>query len=169
MIHLPILTTMKTPIITRHGYNRLMNELNHLWRVERRETTEKVTWAAALGDRSENADYKELKAKLRRLDKRIRYLQKRTEALRVVDYNPQQEGKVFFGAEVEIENEQEEILTVRIVGYDEIFFEDQEGYISVDSPMAKALLGKEVDDDIRVDTPTGIQEWLINRIVYPRS
>jgi len=108
-----------------------------LWRVERPETTRKVTWAASLGDRSENADYQYNKKKLREIDRRVRYLRKCLENLKVVDYSPQQENKVYFGAWVEIENEQGQVLELRLVGYDEIF--GRRDYISIDSPMARAL------------------------------
>lgn len=86
---------MKTNLITLGGYEKLQQELEHLWRVERRETVEKVSWAASLGDRSENADYKYNKQKLRKIDGRIRYLTKRLEQVKVVYYSPQQDGKVF--------------------------------------------------------------------------
>lgn len=155
---------MRTPLITRSGYRKLKTELDHLWREERPETTRKVTWAASLGDRSENADYQYNKKRLREIDRRVRYLRKCLENLKVVDYSPQQEGKVFFGAWVEIENEDGKTLSLRIVGYDEIF--GRKDYISVDSPMARSLIGKSVDDDITVKTETGIFEWWINRIWY---
>ena len=96
---------MRTAILTREGFENLKAELDKLWRVDRRETTKQVSWAASLGDRSENADYKENKRKLRQLDSRIRYVTKRLESVQVVDYHPAQDGRVFFGAWVEIENE----------------------------------------------------------------
>ncbi len=96
---------MKTPLVTREGYEKLKQELNYLWREERPEVTKKVTWAASLGDRSENADYQYNKKRLREIDRRVRYLTKCLENLKIVDYSPQQEGKVFFGAWVEIEND----------------------------------------------------------------
>lgn len=96
---------MKTPLVTREGYEKLKQELNYLWREERPEVTKKVTWAASLGDRSENADYQYNKKRLREIDRRVRYLTKCMENLKIVDYSPQQEGKVFFGAWVEIEND----------------------------------------------------------------
>ena len=139
---------MKTPLITRKGYLKLQQELDHLWREERPEITRKVTWAASLGDRSENADYQYNKKKLREIDRRVRYLRKCLENLKVVDYSPQQEGKVFFGAWVEIENDEGKVLQLRLVGYDEIF--GRKDYISIDSPMARALVGKEEDDDLSV-------------------
>lgn len=89
--------TMKTPLITREGYEKLKQEMDYLWRQERPEVTKKVTWAASLGDRSENADYQYNKKRLREIDRRVRYLTKCLEQLKIVDYSPQQEGKVFFG------------------------------------------------------------------------
>ena len=107
---------MKTDLITRDGYNKLKEELDYLWREYRPEITKKVTWAASLGDRSENADYKENKRLLRQIDSRVRYLRKRLEVLKVVDYSPEQEGRVFFGAWVEIENEDGQKMSFKIVG-----------------------------------------------------
>ena len=129
---------MKTPLITREGYENLKKEMDTLWREERPEVTKKVTWAASLGDRSENADYQYNKKRLREIDRRVRYLTKCLENLKIVDYSPQQEGKVFFGAWVEIENDDGDLKRFRIVGYDEIF--GRKDYISIDSPMARALL-----------------------------
>jgi len=155
---------VKTPLVTRKGYLKLREEMDALWRQERPEVTRKVTWAASLGDRSENADYQYNKKRLREIDRRVRYLRKCLEYLKVVDYNPEQEGKVFFGAWVTIENEQDKTLTLRIVGYDEIF--GRNDYISVDSPMARALIGKAEDDDVVVTTEAGKFEWWITRIWY---
>ncbi|GAB2991452.1 transcription elongation factor GreB [Psychrosphaera aestuarii] len=156
---------MNTNLVTREGYLALQAELDELWRVTRPEITRKVTWAASLGDRSENADYKENKRLLRQIDRRVRFLRKRLEDLQIVDYSPQQEGKVFFGALVEIENEQQETLTFRIVGPDEIY--GRRDYISIDSPMARAILKKSVDDEFEVDTPSGKKMWFVNHISYP--
>jgi len=155
---------LATPLITRQGYELLKLELDELWRVERPDITRKVTWAAGLGDRSENADYQYNKRRLREIDRRVRYLRKCIENLKVVDYHPDQEGKVFFGAWVEVENEAQEILRFRIVGYDEIF--QNPDYISIDSPMARALLKKQVDDEVEVTTDVGTQLWYINLIEY---
>lgn len=155
---------MKTNLITREGYDALKTELTHLWREERPETTKKVTWAASLGDRSENADYQYNKKRLREIDRRIRYLQKRLDELRVIDHSPEQDGRAFFGAWVEIENEEGEIKRFRIVGVDEIY--GRQDYISIDSPMARALLKKEVDDEVIVETPAAQAYWCINSISY---
>lgn len=155
---------MKTQLITREGYQRLQAELDQLWRKERPETTAKVSWAASLGDRSENADYQYNKKRLREIDRRVRYLRKRLESVQVVDYSPQQDGKVFFGAWVEVEDDEGKQLRFRIVGPDEIY--GRHDYISIDSPMARALLKKCVDDEALVHSPQGKKTWYINSIRY---
>ena len=155
---------MKTPLITRQGYETLKAELDELWLKERPHVTRLVSWAASLGDRSENADYQYNKKRLREIDRRLRYLRKNLEVLKIVDYRAEQEGKVYFGAWVEIENEQGEKKKFRIVGYDEIF--ERKDYISIDSPMARALLQKEVDDEAVVTTAAGQFRWFINTIHY---
>lgn len=156
---------MRTNLVTRKGYIALQREQDTLWRKERPEVTKKVAWAASLGDRSENADYQYNKKKLREIDRRIRYLRKSLANLKVVDYNPQQEGKVFFGATVSIYREADDhSIVIRVVGYDEIF--DRKDYISVDSPMARAMLGKSIDDTFEVTTEYGKSIWLIEEIHY---
>lgn len=155
---------MKTNLITRPGWQKLDDELKYLWKVKRPQVTQAVTEAAALGDRSENAEYKEGKRELRSIDRRVRFLMKRLEDLQIVDYAPEQDGKVFFGAYVELENEQGEIAQYRIVGPDEIDTENH--HITIDSPMARALIGKEVDDEVKVKTPSGLKIWYINQIQY---
>jgi transcription elongation factor GreB len=157
---------LSTNIITKEGYEALRQELDYLWREKRPDTTRKVTWAASLGDRSENADYQYNKKLLREIDRRVRYLRKRLEDVRVVEYSPEQEGRVFFGAWVAIENEQGETLRFRVVGYDEIY--GRSDYISIDSPMARALLRKQVGDEAQVGTPSGQNMWWINEISYPK-
>jgi transcription elongation factor GreB len=156
-----------TKIITREGHAALKTELDYLWREYRPEITQKVAWAASLGDRSENADYQYNKKLLREIDRRVRYLRKRLEDMRVVDYAPEQEGRVFFGAWVEIENEAGETKRFRVVGYDEIY--QRMDYISIDSPMARALLKKQVDDEAMVLTPTGEVCWWITLIEYNKA
>ena len=155
----------KTNLISRAGYQALVVEREHLWRVERRETTEKVTWAASLGDRSENADYKYNKQKLRQIDKRLRFLDKRLEQLQIVDYSPVQEGRVFFGAEVAIENDSGDSKRFQILGPDEIY--GRHDVISIDAPMARALLKKTVGDEVIVKTPQGEKIWWVTAIRYP--
>ncbi|MCK9503418.1 MAG: transcription elongation factor GreB [Porticoccaceae bacterium] len=154
----------KARLVTPEGYATLKAELDQLWKEKRPDVTKKVAWAASLGDRSENADYQYNKKLLREIDRRVRYLRKSLEELRVVDYSPQQEGRVFFGAWVEIENDDGKILKFRIVGYDEIF--DRKDYISIDSPMARALLKKQVDDEVAVETPAGRAYWSVKSISY---
>jgi len=157
---------LATNIITRAGHETLKAELDHLWRVYRPEITQKVAWAASLGDRSENADYQYNKKLLREIDRRVRYLRKRLEDVKVVDYSPEQEGRVFFGAWVEIENDDAQTKKLRIVGHDEIY--GRMDYISIDSPMARALLRKEQGDEAVVQTPTGEAMWYIVSIVYDK-
>ncbi|EML0200051.1 transcription elongation factor GreB [Vibrio cholerae] len=159
---------MKTKLITRAGYNKLKQELDYLWKEQRPEITQKVSWAASLGDRSENADYTYNKRLLRQIDSRVRFLSKLLPELKIVDYSPQQEGKVFFGAWVEIENEAGDVKKFRIVGPEEIYG-DAKDYISIDSPMARALLKKQVDEEFQVQTPTGMKEWFINSIEYEKE
>jgi len=151
-------------LITKQGRVALEKELDHLWRVERRATTQAVTEAAAHGDRSENAEYKEGKRRLREIDRRIRFLRKRLDVLEVVEYSPQQDGKVFFGAWIELENDEELVVQYRIVGADE--FDPKKNAISINSPMARALIGKQVDDGVTVETPEGKKTWYINQIQY---
>ena len=120
--------------------------------------------AAAEGDRSENAEYIYRKKQLREMDRRIRYLQKRLPELKVVDNAPAREHKVFFGAWVTLEDAEGEEMTYRIVGADE--FHPKKNWISIDSPMARALLGKSPDDEVRVQTPTGMKQLLVLEISY---
>lgn len=155
---------MKSNLITRAGYKKLQEELDYLWRDKRPKITAIVSWAASLGDRSENGDYTFNKRILREIDRRARYLMKRLEELKVIDYSSQQDGKVFFGATVEIENEEGEKISFKIVGPDEIY--NTKDFISIDSPMARAMIKKEVDDEFYVQTPTGNKEWFINKIDY---
>ena len=158
---------MKTNLITPEGYRKLQQEHDHLWHEKRPEITKIVSWAASLGDRSENADYTFNKRVLRQIDRRVRYLRKRLPNLKIIEYSSQQAGKVFFGAWVEIENDEQQCKKFRIVGPDEIY--ERHDYISIDSPMARALLGKQVDDDFVVQTPQGEKVWFVNKIDYPSS
>lgn len=155
---------MTTRLITLEGYAQLKQELDYLWREKRPDTTRKVTWAASLGDRSENADYQYNKKMLREIDRRVRYLRKRIEDLKVVEHRAEQEGRVFFGAWVDVESDEGNTRRFRIVGYDEIF--DRKDYISIDSPMARALLGKSAGDEAVVTTSEGEMGWLIKQIEY---
>jgi transcription elongation factor GreB len=155
---------MKTLLITPEGLEKLKAELDHLWRAERPDTTQKVSWAASLGDRSENADYHYNKKRLREIDKRILYLRKCIDDLKVVHYSPFQEGKVMFGAWVEIENDKGKQIRFRIVGSEEII--NVKDYISMDSPMAQALLNKEVGAEVIVKTANAQFVWRIKKIEY---
>lgn len=159
---------MKTNLVTPEGYRKLQEEETYLWTVKRPEITKIVSWAASLGDRSENADYTFNKRVLRQIDRRVRYLRKRLPDLKVIEYSPVQEGKVFFGATVEIENEAGEVKSFKIVGPDEIYGDEKEPLISIDSPMARALLKKQVDDDFIVKTPEGDKAWFVNSIEYEK-
>jgi len=153
-----------SPYITPEGIEKLRAEVQQLWKVERPVVTETVHQAALNGDRSENGDYIYGKQRLREIDRRVRYLSKRIEDVTIVEYSPKQEGKVFFGAWVSLENEAGEHVRYRIVGADEI--DTRSGCISVDSPMAKALIGKRIDDEITVDTGERQIEWWITEISY---
>jgi transcription elongation factor GreB len=157
---------MATPLVTSQGFTKLRQELDYLWREERPDITKKVTWAASLGDRSENADYQYNKKRLREIDRRIRYISKALERLKVVHYHPDQDGRVFFGAYVEIENREGVRKTFQIVGYDEIF--GRKEAISIDSPMARALLKKAVGDEVDVTTEAGTVTWFIESIHYKK-
>lgn len=155
---------MKTNLITLEGYEKLVNELDNLWRKERPEITRIVSWAAGLGDRSENADYKYNKQRLREIDRRVRYIRKRLDEVRVVDYNPCQEGKVYFGCWAELISGDGERLRFRIVGPDEIY--GQSDYVSIDAPIARACIGKSEGDDVFVKTPLSEKTWCIKKIWY---
>jgi transcription elongation factor GreB len=157
---------MKTPLITQEGLEKLKAELDYLWRVERTETTQKVSWAASLGDRSENADYHYNKKRLREIDKRLLYLRKCIDDLKVVNYSPFQEGKVMFGAWVEVENDRGLLKRFRIVGSEEII--GATDYISIDSPMAQALINKKVSEEAVVKTGAGEFVWRITKIEYQK-
>lgn len=155
---------MNSDVITPEGFADLQKELDELWRRERPEVTRIVQWAASLGDRSENADYQYNKKRLREIDRRVRFLRKRLEILRVVEYKPVQEGKAFFGAWVTLVDENEDTLSFRIVGPDEIY--GNKHYVSVNAPVAEACIGKSVGDEMIVTTSTGAKEWEIQSIVY---
>ncbi|MGX2966443.1 transcription elongation factor GreB [Ursidibacter sp. B-7004-1] len=157
----------KSDYITRSGWQSLDQELKFLWKEERPKVTQAVSEAAALGDRSENAEYIYGKRRLREIDRRVRFLSKRLEVLKIVDYHPSQEGKVFFGAWVELENESGDLKQYRIVGCDE--FDPAKQWISVDSPVARALIGKQIDDEIQVETPSGRVTLYINNIWYDKN
>lgn len=143
----------KSLLITREGWDALDKELKYLWKEERPRVTQSVSEAAAQGDRSENAEYIYGKKRLREIDRRVRFLSKRLDQLRIVEPDPRQEGRVFFGAWVKLEDDNENIRIFRLVGADE--FNPSKNWISIDSPVARALVGKQVDDEITVNTPGG--------------
>ncbi|RHW76410.1 transcription elongation factor GreB [Colwellia sp. RSH04] len=150
--------------ITRAGWDRLDQELKFLWKDERPKITRSVSEAAAQGDRSENAEYIYGKKRLREIDRRVRFLVKRTEELTIVYPDKQQEGRVFFGAWVTLVNEDDKEVIYRLVGPDE--WDVKRGEISIDSPMARALLGKAIDDEVVVQTPEGERVFDIIAINY---
>ncbi len=139
--------------ITAEGYKRLNDELKYLWKEKRPQVTQAVKEAAAQGDRSENAEYIYGKKQLREIDRRIRYLSKRLDGISVVDRAPEDRNRIYFGAWVTLEDDNGETRRHRIVGADEIG--DQPGYISVDAPLARLLLKKQVDEEIWLQRPDG--------------
>ncbi len=150
--------------ITPGGARSLRDELTYIWKTKRPEVTQKVSAAAALGDRSENADYIYGKRMLREIDKRIRYLTRRLDNLEIVDRKPDNQDKVFFGAWLKLEDEHGDISQLRIVGADE--FDMKKGWISLESPIAKCLLGKSKGDDVLVKRPVGDIEMYIMDVSY---
>lgn len=150
--------------ITPAGAARLRAEFDHLWRVKRPQVTQAVSEAAALGDRSENAEYIYGKRQLREIDRRLRFLQKRLDALVVVDRPPSDPTRVYFGAWVQIEDASGKTAEYRIVGPDE--FDAAKSWISIDSPLARALLKKAIDDEISVDLPGGRASYTVVGIRY---
>ncbi|MBC8212747.1 MAG: transcription elongation factor GreB [Gammaproteobacteria bacterium] len=153
----------KSPYITAAGMLMLQQEEKALW-PRRREVVAALSAAAAEGDRSENAEYIYRKKELRELDRRIRYLQIRLPELKVVNSIPSNTQQVFFGATVHLQDTQSEIRVYRIVGPDE--FDQQPHYISMDSPLARALLKRELGEEIMVQVPGGEQHYLIVEIEY---
>jgi transcription elongation factor GreB len=156
-----------SPYITADGYARLNDELKHLWKVERPQVTRKVAEAAAQGDRSENAEYIYGKKQLREIDARVRFLSKRLDELSVVDRPPRDRSRVFFGAWVVLENEAGETFRYRLVGPDE--FDSAPDYISIDSPMARSLLKKQVDDEIEIRQGDELNCYVLIDIDYPAA
>jgi transcription elongation factor GreB len=150
--------------ITVEGAERLKSELDELWRVERPRVTQAVSEAAAQGDRSENAEYTYGKKRLREIDSRVRFLRKRLEGMKIIDTVPSDRSRVFFGAWVKLEGIDGGAVWHRIVGPDE--FDSDKAYISMDSPLGKALLGKRLDDEVRLALPTGQRSLTIVAIHY---
>src|SRR6201996_9136142 len=152
--------------ITPEGARRLQDELDELWKHERPRVTQAVSEAAAQGDRSENADYTYGKRRLREIDSRVRFLRKRLDGMVVVSDPPSDPRRVFFGAWVSLEAEDGSESRYRIVGPDE--FDMAPGYISMDSPLGKALLRKSLDDEIKVELPGGLRTFVIVQIDYEK-
>jgi transcription elongation factor GreB len=150
--------------ITPAGHERLRAELEQLWRVERPQVTAAVSAAAAQGDRSENAEYTYGKKRLREIDARVRHLRKRLDGMVVVDRPPDDARRVYFGAWVTLECEDGSEVTYRVVGPDE--FDLAPEYISMAAPLARALLGKSLDDTVRVQAAGGEREYVIAAIRY---
>ncbi len=150
--------------ITPEGKQRLVEEVDKLWKKRRPEVTKALAAAAAEGDRSENAEYIYRKKELREIDARVRYLRKRLDGMVVVDRIPEDPEKVYFGAWVRLEDERGNEYLYRVVGPDE--FDPALGYISMDSPMGKALIGKSLDDAFTVRLPEGEAEYIITEVSY---
>lgn len=138
-----------------------------MWKKKRPEVTAALSAAAAEGDRSENAEYIYRKKQLREIDSRVRHLRKRLDHMKVVSTIPSDTTKIFFGAWVTLEDEEGNEVRYRIVGPDE--FDHQQNLISMDSPLARALMGKAIDSDVVVETPRGVKEYYIVDVRYESS
>jgi len=158
--------TKRPNYITPEGFEKIRNEYHELLNVERPELVKVIEWAAGNGDRSENADYIYGKRRLREIDKRLYFLQKRIESAEVIDGSEQtNREKIFFGARVTLEDEKGTEFKYQIVGEDEI--DTSSGKISWVSPLGKALLGKSLDNEITVKRPAGLKAFTILDIQYP--
>lgn len=156
--------TPSAPYITRHGAESLKAELDRLWKVERPKVTDAVTEAAKNGDRSENGDYIYGKRRLREIDARVRYLTKRLETITVIAQPPPDQSRIFFGASVTLKTEQGAVQQIHIVGADEIDL--KMGKISIDSPLARAILGKSAGDIVEFVAPRGLELKQVERVDY---
>ena len=158
-----------TAIITGEGHRRLKSELDHLWRELRPQVVKALSAAAAEGDRSENAEYIYRKKQLSEIDRRVRYLTQRLESVRVVDEKPSDVAAIFFGCWFDVEDDDGAVHRFRIVGPDET--DAQRGWISVDSPIARAAMKKRVDDEFDAELPGGRRHFVIVRVSYetPRA
>ena len=154
-----------TALVTAEGHARLKAELDSLWRLKRPEVVQALAAAAAEGDRSENAEYTYRKKQLGEIDRRVRYLSKRLEVLRIVDALPSDPQAVYFGAQVEVENTGTgDTARYRIVGPDET--DAKRGWISIDSPLARAMLKKRIDDEFEAQLPGGTVRFAIIAVRY---
>jgi transcription elongation factor GreB len=156
-----------TAIITADGHARLKSELDELWRVRRPEVVRALTDAAAEGDRSENAEYIYRKKQLGEIDRRVRYLTKRLQNLRIVDAPPSNPNAVYFGAWLKVESEDGVEHEYRIVGPDET--DATRGWISIDSPLARAALKAKVDDEFEAELPSGRMRFVVTDVRYAES
>ncbi len=150
--------------ITQTGAGRLRAELDQLWRVERPQVTQAVSEAAAQGDRSENAEYTYGKKRLREIDRRVRFLRQRLDGIVIVDQPPSDPQRVYFGAWVDLEDEEGRLRTHRVVGPDE--FDMDPRYVSMDAPLGRALLGRRLDDEFALERPAGPERLRIVAIRY---
>lgn len=153
-----------TALITHDGRERLRAELRDLWQVRRPEVVKALSAAAAEGDRSENAEYIYRKKQLGEIDRRVRYLSKRLEVLKVPEQDRTPRDRIFFSAWFELENEDGDVRRYRIVGPDET--DARRNWISIDSPLARAALNKAVDMAFEVELPTGMTSFVVISIQY---
>jgi transcription elongation factor GreB len=153
-----------TAIITADGHRKLKAELDHLWRERRPEVVKALAAAAAEGDRSENAEYTYRKKQLGEIDRRVRYLSRRVETAKVVEQKPADSAAIFFSAWFEVEDESGNVQRFRIVGPDET--DPALGWISVDSPLARAALKRRVDDEFEAELPGGRRRFVIVSVSY---
>jgi transcription elongation factor GreB len=153
-----------TPIITAEGHARLKSELDELWRVRRPEVVKALAAAAAEGDRSENAEYTYRKKQLGEIDRRVRYLAKRLQVLKIAEQRPNDRDAIYFGAWFEIEDDGGRNQRLRIVGPDET--DAALGWISIDSPLARAALKKRIDDEFEAELPGGQRTFTVVAVSY---
>lgn len=153
-----------SPHITPEGAKKLRGELDQLWLIERPRVTQEVADAAAQGDRSENAEYIYGKKRLREIDRRVRFLSKRLDEIKIVSEPPTDPKRVFFGGYITVEDDEGNEKTYRIVGADESDLE--KGYISLDSPVARALLGKREGDEVTIKVPKGDVVYTVIGVEY---
>ena len=153
-----------SPYITVEGMAALEQELDYLWNTRRPLVVKALSTAAAEGDRSENAEYIYRKKELGEIDRRVRFLSKRVDEVKVVSDTPKNTQQIFFGAWIELEDDEGEVLRYRIVGPDE--FDADKGFISMDSPVANALMKKTQGDEVVVTTPGGVINYYVNRVQY---
>jgi transcription elongation factor GreB len=156
-----------SPHITAQGHARMKAEFEHLWRQRRPEVVRALAAAAAEGDRSENAEYQYRKKELREIDARLKYLTTRLQEVKVIEVVPRDDGRVYFGAWVELADVDDKRSRYRVVGADET--DSAHGLISVDAPLARALLGKAVGDEVAVDLPAGRAEFEVMAVSYAET